>query len=199
MANAGNRAPGYTPELWEKITVVAVSVGIVVLVGWLVLRNQPFADPNLVVILRIIISLAVAVLGATIPGFLQVDWNAQGAVIRAGGALALFVVTYFFSPYIVREEPPESRYARALALVNDVPSYGDQQGRRATNRHKLIAALNQTKELDLGKELSRRIDVLIDLTKQAPEFPEGNDYDMLITPEIRDKLDELKVALRARG
>jgi hypothetical protein len=102
VGKARKQGQGYTPALWEKITVVVVSVGIVLLVGWLVLRNQRFADPNLVVILRIIISLAVAVLGATIPGFLQFDWKGQGAVIRAGGALALFIVTYLLSPSVVK-------------------------------------------------------------------------------------------------
>ena len=100
--NESDGTSGYKPELWEKITVVTVSVCIVVLVGWLVIRNQRFADPNLVVILRTIISLAVAVLGATIPGFLQIDWTNKGKAIRAGGALALFVATFLMSPKVVK-------------------------------------------------------------------------------------------------
>jgi hypothetical protein len=96
----------YKPALWEKITVVTVAVGIVVLAGFVVVRNQKFPDPNLVVILRIILSLAVAVLGATIPGFLQVNWENRGLAIRAGGALALFIVTYLLSPKVVKETPP---------------------------------------------------------------------------------------------
>jgi hypothetical protein len=105
MKRAGYPPSGYTPALWEKITVVAVAVGIVLLVGWLVIRNQPFADPNLVVILRIIISLAVSVLGATVPGFLQVGWEGPGIAIRAGGALALFIVTFVLSPGVIKEKP----------------------------------------------------------------------------------------------
>jgi len=42
----------------------------------------------------------VGVLGATIPGFLQVDYNGQGMSIRAGGALALFVLTFFGTPHV---------------------------------------------------------------------------------------------------
>src|SRR5258708_13374969 len=41
---------------------------------------------NLVVLLRILISLAIAVLGAMIPGFLKVDWKGRRIAIRAGGA-----------------------------------------------------------------------------------------------------------------
>src|SRR5258708_38889439 len=41
---------------------------------------------NLVVLLRILISLAIAVLGAMIPGFLEVDWKGRAVPIRRGGA-----------------------------------------------------------------------------------------------------------------
>ena len=40
---------------------------------YLVVRNEPFRDPNLVVIARTILSLSIAVLGATVPGFLNID------------------------------------------------------------------------------------------------------------------------------
>jgi hypothetical protein len=97
----------YTPALWEKIIVAIVAVAILILVGWLVVRNQPFADPNLVVVLRIIVSLAVAALGATVPGFLQIGWDRKGIILRAGGALALFVLTYLLTPKVVAQAPPE--------------------------------------------------------------------------------------------
>src|SRR5262249_33987043 len=85
--------------------------------GCLVLRNEPFADLNLVIILRIIISLAVSVLGATIPGFLQIGWNLKGMTLRAGGAMALFCLTYLVSPTVVQappQAPPENRKTSLL-------------------------------------------------------------------------------------
>lgn len=98
------------PSSWEKIVSVVVAVLIFLVVAWLVIRNQPFRDPNLVVILRIILSVAVAVLGATIPGFLRFDWKAKGLVIRSGGALSLFIISYIWSPAViqapVRPPPP---------------------------------------------------------------------------------------------
>jgi hypothetical protein len=72
-----------------------------------VIRNQPFADPNIASLARILISLAIAVLGATIPGFLQVDWSVRGLSIRAAGALALFVITYFFTPKLAPALSPD--------------------------------------------------------------------------------------------
>jgi hypothetical protein len=91
-------SPDYTPATWEKIVSVSVAVAIVALVSYLVVRNEPFAEPQLAALVRILLSLAIAVLGGTIPGFLKVDLSTKGIAIRAAGALALFVITYFFSP-----------------------------------------------------------------------------------------------------
>lgn len=46
-------------------------------------------------VFRIILALAAAGIAAFIPGFLQVDFK---NVVRASGAIAVFVVVYFFSP-----------------------------------------------------------------------------------------------------
>jgi hypothetical protein len=61
----------HRPAEWEKITTALVAVAIVALVGFLIIRNEPVADPNLAVATRILLSLASASLGATIPGFLM--------------------------------------------------------------------------------------------------------------------------------
>jgi len=45
--------------------------------------------------------LATAVLGAVLPGFLHVTWNVKGVAIRAAGALAVFVVTFFGTPKVL--------------------------------------------------------------------------------------------------
>jgi hypothetical protein len=84
------------------------------LVAYLVIRNESIADPQIASMLRIFISLAVNVLGATIPGLLQVDWSLKGFTIRAAGALALFVITYFYSPKLA----PDLDTNRVPPLVN---------------------------------------------------------------------------------
>jgi hypothetical protein len=43
-------------------------------------------------------------LGATIPGFLQVGWKGSGLAVRAGGALALFVLTFVYTPDLVTKQ-----------------------------------------------------------------------------------------------
>jgi hypothetical protein len=104
-ANRGRRAraaeDGYLQPPWERVAAVLAAALILGLVAFLVVRNEPFADPNLVVLVRTILSLAVAVLGGTIPGFLRVGWTVRGAVVRAGGALALFALTFLFTPQVM--------------------------------------------------------------------------------------------------
>lgn len=91
----------YTPTQWEKITAVAVAFFIVGLISFLVIRDRPFSDLNFAIFVRILLSLSCAILGAVVPGFLQVDLQKKGLAIRAGGALALFVLTFFFTPSVI--------------------------------------------------------------------------------------------------
>ena len=104
VANNEGRGP-YRASTWEKVVAVAMAALIVGVVMYLVVRNQPFADPNLVRLLRIVLSVAAGILGATIPGFLDVEWKGGGFIIRAGGALALFVITFFGSPSVILPPP----------------------------------------------------------------------------------------------
>lgn len=113
----GTDTVNYKPALWEKIVSSTVSVLTFMLVGWLVIRNQPFADPNLVVLLRIVLSIATAVLGATIPGLLHLSWKGKGLAIRAGGACALFVLSYLWSPTVIQPTPPPPLTADEISTV----------------------------------------------------------------------------------
>lgn len=91
----------YRQSSAERWVAILTAVSVIALVGFLVIRNEPFSDRNLVVLVRIILSLAVAVLGATIPGFLNFGWNARGFALRAGGALALFALTFLLTPSVL--------------------------------------------------------------------------------------------------
>jgi internalin A len=92
----------YHPQMWERIIVYATAALFVGIVSFLLIRNQPIADPNLVVFVRILLSLTVAVFGATVPGMLGVNLTTKrGLVIRSSGALALFVLTYIMTPSVL--------------------------------------------------------------------------------------------------
>ncbi len=81
-------------------TVLAFVFGIVALavVLWLAFRAETLSEQQFE-ILRIVLALAGGGVGAVIPGFLDVSVKASTELaLRAGGALAVFVVLYFWSP-----------------------------------------------------------------------------------------------------
>jgi hypothetical protein len=79
---------------YERRVSLFTAVVVVGFVMFLVVRDKPFSDPNYVVLTRIILAVAAACLGATIPGVLSVKYNAEGLGIRGTGALALFLIVY---------------------------------------------------------------------------------------------------------
>ncbi len=100
VAHSAGAAQRDTPQLWERVVALSAALLWFGLVGFLVVRNQSL-DANLVVLVRVILSLMAGVLGAMIPGILLVGIHGPGFKIRAGGALALFVISYFFTPEVM--------------------------------------------------------------------------------------------------
>src|SRR6266436_9275548 len=90
------RNPSTLP--FDRIAATLAALAIVALMTFLLVRNEPIADPNLFFGLRLLLSFGAATLGASIPGFLNVRWSGGGLVVRAAGALALFVLTYVYTP-----------------------------------------------------------------------------------------------------
>jgi archaellum biogenesis protein FlaJ (TadC family) len=93
---------GYKPQTWEKVIVYLTGFLFIGVIAYLVIRNEPFADPNFVVMIRSVLSLIVAAFGATVPGMLKVDLKSKkGMLTRASGALGLFVITYLMTPKVL--------------------------------------------------------------------------------------------------
>ena len=88
---------------FDRIAATFAALVIVALAVFLLIRNQPIADPKLFFVLRVVLSFAAATLGASIPGFLDVGWSGGGLAVRAGGALALFVLTFVYTPNLVAD------------------------------------------------------------------------------------------------
>jgi len=89
---------------FDRVAATVAALVIVGLVVFLLIRNQPIADPRLFFVLRVVLSLGVATLGASIPGFLNLKWSGGGLAVRAGGALALFVLTFVYTPDLVKDQ-----------------------------------------------------------------------------------------------
>jgi hypothetical protein len=89
---------------FDRVAATLAALVVVGLAVFLLVRNQPIADPKLFFVMRVVLSFSTAVLGATIPGFLDLRWSGSGLVLRAGGALALFVLTFVYTPDLVPEK-----------------------------------------------------------------------------------------------
>ncbi len=88
-------APTHRLELGLAFAFGCVAIGIVL---WLAFRAETLNEQQFE-ILRIVLALAGGGVGAVIPGFLDVSMKAGTKLaLRAGGALAVFVVLYFWSP-----------------------------------------------------------------------------------------------------
>jgi hypothetical protein len=88
--------PQPTPQqpAWEKI--LAVVLGVLFMAAIIVLAVF-FPNPTSFQyqVFRIVLAIAVAGFAATIPGFLQIQLSNW---LKAGGALAVFCVVYFYNP-----------------------------------------------------------------------------------------------------
>ncbi len=94
--------------------ILAFIFGVIFVVVLIVLAVK-FPNPTSFqrTIFRITLSLAAAGVAAMIPGFINLDVNpTTGLVIRAGGALAIFVIVFFFNP---ADRPEQEREAQQLS------------------------------------------------------------------------------------
>jgi hypothetical protein len=83
-----------TPIGTDKVLVFLFGVVfILILLAVAVFDRQP--SPIGILIYRVVLALAAAGIGAVIPGMIDVNVS---TIIRAGGAIALFVIVYWFKP-----------------------------------------------------------------------------------------------------
>ena len=79
---------------WEKILAVVCGVGFMITLIVLAIY-VPNPTPFQYEVFRVILAIAVAGFAATIPGFLHVQIP---NLAKAGGALAVFLLVYFYNP-----------------------------------------------------------------------------------------------------
>jgi hypothetical protein len=100
----GRRAAPPGAFQFDRIAAALAALLVVGLAVFLLVRNQPIADPKLFFVMRVVMSFSTATLGATIPGFLDLRWSGSGLAIRSGGAVALFVLTFVYTPNVLADQ-----------------------------------------------------------------------------------------------
>src|SRR3954465_4721070 len=82
-------------DIWLAFVFGCLALAAVL---WLAFRSDSLSNQQFE-ILRIVLALAGGGVGAVVPGILNLTVNAGTKLaLRAGGALAVFVVLYFWSP-----------------------------------------------------------------------------------------------------
>lgn len=104
--------------------VIAFVFGVTFIVGLMVLAVAfPKPTPFQYKVFRIVLSLAVAGAAAMVPGFINLEVSlTAGLLIRAGGALAVFVIVFFFNP--AELSPGAAHRSVAEELVAENPTIG---------------------------------------------------------------------------
>src|SRR5437016_11653794 len=99
----------------ERIATFAFGIGfLITLVVLAIFFPEP--KPFQYVVFRVILALSATGFAAFIPGFIHVEIK---PTIRAGGALAFFVVVYFCSPAVMPSRSPDEQSSndRATAIA----------------------------------------------------------------------------------
>jgi len=130
LQNSPPRGPAAPPNRHLTI-LLSFGFGAAFLAALLVLVILiPAPSPQQFEIFRIVIAVAVAGIAAAIPGFLELRLSRGTSLgLRAGGALAVFVIVYFYSPaHWLAEARPTGPIIRAdygsLAVGGDINTSG---------------------------------------------------------------------------
>lgn len=106
----------HSTHRWDLI--IAFTAGVIAAaVIFMSIRADPPADSNRTLIIRIVLAGAMAVFGAAVPGLLNVKAQPRKREIRAGSAIALAAIAFFFAPY-ANPVPPVSPPPHATEFGN---------------------------------------------------------------------------------
>jgi hypothetical protein len=95
---------GFLSEHWQQVTAFSCGIlFVVVMLGIAIAIPNPTATQWFV--FRVVLALAAAGIGAVIPGLIVVNVS---KIVRAGGAIALFVLVYMLNPPQLVSTPPSA-------------------------------------------------------------------------------------------
>ncbi len=88
-------------QTWEKIIAWTLTIGIVGLIIFLAIRNEPFQDPNMVIFLRLLLAVALGFWGGLLLGKMEIEGKVKSIFVRASGGLAIFVLSLVLTPKVI--------------------------------------------------------------------------------------------------
>lgn len=81
------------------ITITLLILGIGLIISSIILALKiPNPTKTQFFVFRVVLALGGACIGAIIPGFIEFEGDIQELTFRAGGAMALLIVFYWFNP-----------------------------------------------------------------------------------------------------
>lgn len=102
--------------IWASVFGVAFIV-----TSLLLAIRYPNPTPYQVLVFRTTLALAAGGVAASVPGFLEVDADLPGMAIRAGGALAVFLLIYSLNPAKLLSDPELSEdMARLITAMDEL-------------------------------------------------------------------------------
>ena len=154
------------PVIWASVSGIAFAVTMLVMAV-----RFPRPTPFQTFVFRSVLALSAGSMAAAIPGFLEVEANLTGFGVRAGGALAVFVLVYKLNSANLQTASDTSLSALSDSIEESI---------KATSA--LTAKLNNSSELkgnpaaflrdpDEVKELRRIIRQIIHLQRAQMSFP----------------------------
>lgn len=83
----------------KTLDIVLTSLGVLwVVVGLVLAIIKPNPTPFQLWAFRVVMSLGAACIGSILPGFIDLNGDIGELAIRAGGAIALFLLLYLVNP-----------------------------------------------------------------------------------------------------
>ena len=107
MEQEGRMESHHETPTWERVAVFTIGVAFIAMLLAIAL-GVPEPSDFQIFIFRVVLALGAGALGALIPGFVEVTFRSW---LRAGGAIALFVIVYTINPPALIAEsaqPPDA-------------------------------------------------------------------------------------------
>lgn len=114
MSTQGQQSQAASPIYrTERVIASLVMAWVIILTTYMIFQDHALSHSSMY-FLKIILSLSGAVMLATLPGFMDINYNVGGFSVRAAGGAAAFVFIYTQSPNlpVLKLDPAQARPAQ---------------------------------------------------------------------------------------